>query len=199
MRSITPELQEVFKILCVNNGQNVDIFEHIPTLRNYAEQCNHVTEFGVRWVVSTWALLAGKPAILRSYDKWHPSHFGNEYKGRIERVERVAKENDVDYKFIVGDTLKISIDETDLLFIDTLHTYMQLKGELALHASKVNKYIILHDTTAYAHRGMGPELGGDNVPKGLWDASIEFMAQNPQWKVKQLFQNNSGMAVLEKT
>ena len=36
-----------------------DIFEHLPTLRRYAGQCEHVTELGVRTVVSTWALLAG--------------------------------------------------------------------------------------------------------------------------------------------
>jgi hypothetical protein len=29
-----------------------DIYEHLPTLNNYAQQCNHITECGVRGIVS---------------------------------------------------------------------------------------------------------------------------------------------------
>jgi len=105
MREITSELGQVYTILCSNNGENVDIFEHIPTLKAYAEQCDHVTEFGVRWVVSTWGLLAGKPKIMVSYDI--------NYHERIERVKRVAFENEIDFKFIKANTLNIIIDETE--------------------------------------------------------------------------------------
>ena len=38
-----------------------DINEHLPTLRKYAEECDHITEMGVRWIVSTYAFLAAKP------------------------------------------------------------------------------------------------------------------------------------------
>ncbi len=190
MREITPELGQIYTILCSNNGENVDIFEHTPTLKSYAEQCDHVTEFGVRWVVSTWGLLAGKPKTMVSYDI--------NYHERIERVKKVAAENSIDFKFVRANTLNIVIDGTDLLFIDSLHTYIQLSKELALHASKVRKYIILHDTITYAHHGMGPELGGDLVPKGLLDAMFEFLKVNPNWKVKQQFTNNNGLTVLER-
>ena len=39
-----------------------DIGEHLPVLRRYAAGCGHVTELGVRTVVSTWAFLAGLQA-----------------------------------------------------------------------------------------------------------------------------------------
>ena len=38
-----------------------DIREHLLTLMFYAFECKHITEMGVRDVVSTWAFLAAKP------------------------------------------------------------------------------------------------------------------------------------------
>ena len=45
-----------------------DINQHMPTLKKYAEECDHITEMGVRWVVSTFAFLMGKPKKLVSID-----------------------------------------------------------------------------------------------------------------------------------
>lgn len=185
----TVELQQIFNNLLID-PESVDIHEHLPTLQRYAGLCNHVTEFGVRWVVSTWALLIGQPKTLVSYDI--------NYHERIERVKRVAAENGVDFTFIRDDTTKISIDPTELLFIDTLHTYRQLSRELELHECKVSRFIILHDTTTFAHHGMGPEFGGDNVPLGLVDALNEFLSAHTNWHIKEVFINNNGLTVLER-
>ena len=35
-----------------------DINEHLAVMHKYADECNHITEFGVRTGVSTWAWLA---------------------------------------------------------------------------------------------------------------------------------------------
>lgn len=146
--------------------------------------CNHVTEFGVRWVVSTWALLAGKPSTMVSYDiHYHPN---------ILKTIEVANKNGINFSFVIGDTLKINIESTDLLFIDTLHTYEQLKGELTLHGNKSQKFIIMHDTTKYAHVGM------DGKPIGLVDAIDEFILDNKQWKIKEIRSNNNGLTVLSR-
>jgi hypothetical protein len=45
-----------------------DINQHLETLKNYAAKCQHITEMGVRGIVSTWALLAGKPKTFKCYD-----------------------------------------------------------------------------------------------------------------------------------
>ena len=45
-----------------------DINEHLPTLKRYADECEHITEMGVRWVVSTYAFLMSKPKKLVSID-----------------------------------------------------------------------------------------------------------------------------------
>ena len=32
-----------------------DIYEHLPTLARYGSECNHITECGVRYIVSSYA------------------------------------------------------------------------------------------------------------------------------------------------
>jgi hypothetical protein len=103
----------------------------------------------------------------------------------------VAKQIGVDYGFVLGDTLKVDIEPTELLFIDTLHTYGQLKGELDRHAGKVKKWIILHDTETF---GIKSEIEGES---GLWPAVEEFLAAGG-WKIVERRTNNNGLTVLER-
>ena len=62
---MTLDLENNYTIRC---EQPSDINEHLPTLKKYAEECEHITEMGVRWVVSTFAFMAGLPKKLISYD-----------------------------------------------------------------------------------------------------------------------------------
>lgn len=143
-----------------------DINEHLPTLRMLASLCSTVTEFGVRSGVSTQAFLA-TDAVLTSYDI-DPQPFP------------FFPPN----KFIQASTLDIEIEQTDLLFIDTDHSYKQLSQELALHHAKVNCFIVLHDTTTY-----GKEL----IP-----AIHEFLSKNTEWYLLAQYLNNNGLTVLTK-
>jgi hypothetical protein len=158
----------------------VDIREHLTTLKEYSSECRSITEMGVRSIVSTWALLAGKPERMVSIDICHPSFYG----ANLEEVISSCVEEKIDFKFIQASTLDIVIEETDLLFIDTLHTYDQLKQELFLHGNKSNKFLILHDT----------ESCKEMVP-----AIHEFIQNNPIWKIKKIFENNNGLTILEKS
>ncbi len=85
--------------------------------------------------------------------------------------------------------LKVGIEETDLLFIDTWHVYEQLKEELRLHGSKARKYIVLHDTTTFGENGEGEGR------RGLWPAVEEFLAVG-EFQIKERFQNNNGLTIL---
>lgn len=164
-----------------------DINEHLPALRTLAEECNHITEMGVRFVVSTWAFLLAKPKKLISIDI--------QYYSEIEEAIKLAQEEKIDFSFIVGDTTKIEIEETDLLFIDTLHTYGQLKQELNLHAQKVRKYIAFHDTVTF---GSADEQGPRTFGPGLRPAIYEFLENNSQWYIFKDYTNNNGLLVLKK-
>lgn len=178
-------LQEHYEIACERVS---DINEHVPTLREYASKCDHVTEMGVRSVVSTYGIMMGKPKVMKSYDVIPVESFG------VPRtyLTELAKENGVDFEFTAADVLQIEIEETDMLFIDTLHTYNQLKQELALHAGKVKKYLAFHDTTTYGEIAEG----GQGV--GLWPAIEEFLQDNPNWVVERKDTNNNGFTVLRR-
>jgi len=175
-----------------------DINEHFDTLLKYGSECKKITELGVRGICSTWAFLASRPEKLTSYDLKHPTFFG----GNLEEVTEATNEVGINFEFIEGDSTKIVIDNTDLLFIDTWHTYDQLSLELKLHSGNVNKYIVLHDTTNYeyqdetfrhVHAWQKPFQGG-----GLWKAVEEFLIKNNNWSLKERFVNNNGLTILEK-
>lgn len=162
----------MFEQLCKSTS---DINEHLPTLRDLAKECSHVTEMGVRYIVSTWAFIEANPKTLISIDHKHPSVYG----GDITKVEQACKEKGIVFTFVEGDTREIDIDKTDLLFIDTDHTYEQLKAELKRHSDKVKKYIVLHDTVSC------PEM----LP------AIDEWLEKGVWKLHAHYQNNNGVSV----
>jgi len=157
-----------------------DINEHLPTLRDLAKECEHITEMGVRYCVSTFAFIEGNPKRLVCIDLYHPSHYvpqeGDKY---FTKAVELCSEKGIDLEFIQGDSRTLDIEETDLLFIDTDHTYEQLSIELKRHADKAKKYIVLHDTTSC------PEM---------WQAVEELKG----WKVKERFTNCNGLTILER-
>lgn len=177
-----------------------DINEHMETLKKYASECEHITEMGVRTVVSTWAFLESKPKRLVSIDI-QPCP--------IQLASDLAKTAGIDFEFIQADTSSpdLDIEETDLLFIDTWHVYEQLTVEFKLHSHKAKKYIVLHDTTTFGEFGetaskaiINPMTGEIEMVrrKGLWPAVEEFLKENKNWKVKERFTHNNGLTILER-
>lgn len=190
--------QEHFNGLCNSPS---DINEHLSTLKEYTSKVNHVTEMGVRGVTSTFAFLMGKPKTLISIDIQHPSKFPGG-QANLDLVKQYADESGVDFMFQLGDTTKVNIDPTDFLFIDTWHAYKQLKKELALHHSKVSKYIGFHDTTSFAttdessYEVWGDDWKGEGI--GLWRAIEEFLAEHPEWQIDIRKTNNNGLTILKR-
>lgn len=178
-------LEEIYNEKCVSQS---DINEHLPTLKRYAEDCEHITEMGVRWVVSTFAFMMGQPKKLISFDIDPLENWGI----KTEDLVSLANENGIDFEFKIANTLDLEIEETDLLFLDTDHTYNQVKGELSIHGNKSKKYIIFHDTTSFEFSGMN----GDTI--GIWPAIEEFILENPHWSVHERFTNNNGLTILKR-
>src|SRR5690242_18653503 len=134
-------IQQLYEISLVNPQitQCVDINEHLPVLREYGSKCQHITEMGVRWGASTLAFLVSGAKTLISYDI--------QSTPQIEQIlAHSTIEPHINHQFRLADTLNLEIEPTELLFIDTLHTYNQLIAELRIHEHKVSKFIILHDT-----------------------------------------------------
>ena len=178
-----------------------DINEHLETLKKYAQECDVIVEMGVRSIVSTWAFLVANPKKLISLDLYNPSRFG----GNLQEVYEAASFSDIDFSFVEQDSLSYNIDSCDLLFLDTWHDFLQLKKELTRHHSKVNKYIILHDTVSYGYvdEKSANEMGflndvETNLPKGLWPAIEEFLYHNKNWVILEKRANNNGLTVLKR-
>lgn len=174
---LPPYLPLQFQNVCVTPS---DINEHCPILMALASVHKHVTEFGVRYGTSTVAFLAGKPTKLVSYDMHRQIE--------VDAFKKMAPETE--FVFIEADTLSVDIEETDLLFIDTLHTAKQLSAELFRHAGKVRRTIVMHDTETFGY------LGEDGSAGGLKMALNGFLASSGDWATARHFTNNNGLTVL---
>ncbi len=164
-------LQELFEHNCSTPS---DINEHLPTLKSYYDQCESVTEFGVRGCVSLSAALVSNAKKVVAYDIMNVV---------VPECEKLT--------FIQGNTLEVEIEPTDFLFVDSLHTYGQLKAELERHHAKVNKYIGFHDTHMF---GLNGEDGGE----GLMQAVNEFLFSNEDWVMEYQTSANNGLTIIKR-
>lgn len=157
------------------SSQSCDICEHFPLMLKYGRQSEHITEMGVRDVVSTWGWLASKPKKLICYDYRRSNN--------IEDAYDTAAGLGIDFAFHEADTREIEIEETDLLFIDTEHNYEQMQKELSLHGNKARKFLVFHDT-AWANE--------------MNKAIKEFMEANPHWVDEEEVTNNNGFKIIKR-
>lgn len=165
-------IEERYQELCRTPS---DINFHLPTLRQYADRVEHVTEFGTRACVSLHAFLASKAKKVIAYD-----------------IANVAVPDCEKLVFHNANVLKVCIEPTDLLFIDTLHTFDQLHEELTRFEEMVRRWIIMHDTSMFGACG---EDGG----RGLNAAITEFLSQHPEWNEVYRTDANNGLTILERT
>ena len=159
---------------------NSDITDHLCTLRLLARDCSHITEFGVRTGNSSIAFLAGLPLTgqLHSYDLNPPGFVAPEDVGSR-------------WHFTQANTGELQdIEPTDMLFLDTLHTYEQVRLELR-HANRSRKWLVFHDTELF---GINGECGQPGISRAIQ----EFCEQNPHWKTFAACRHNNGLLILER-
>jgi len=184
-----------------------DINEHLPTLYKYAKECSHITECGVRKVVSSYAF--GNAIKRKSSNKLILIDI--EKSDEIEPFFDECEYSDINVVFHEESDLTCPMEPTELLFIDTWHVYGQLKRELQRWHCSVSKYIILHDTTVDGEVGESVRMSNDiekeicesgfteeEIRKGLWPAVEEFLVNHPEWRLKERFTNNNGLTILER-
>ncbi len=167
-----------------------DINQHLPILFEAAQECDHITELGVRSGASTRAFLYANPKKYIAYDLCIDE--------KVNELFEYSKSIGKEYFYIKEDVLKIEIEQTDFLFIDTYHCYEQLTQELKLHSEKVNRYIGFHDTFTYGR--VGENLPQQNFvgTKGIMYAIEEFLNENKNWKIVHDVDYNNGLIIIEK-
>lgn len=179
-------------------NKNSDIQEHLPVLYKYAQIVNSIVELGCRTGNSTIAFLNGlkKDGWMKSYDNWSEGNENRIFNPPIEILikEKIAKEEGLNFKIITANDLEIEIPECDLLFIDTEHNGNQIYKELILHANKIKKYIIMHDTVTF---GLFPE-NKNEINRGMMFGIIPFLINHKEWHVKEHYLNCNGLLILEK-
>jgi len=163
-----------------------DIYLHCPTLKQLASECNHVTEMGSRYGVSTIALMSGAPQHLIAYDIDERA-----IETLTKNIAPLAPEGTV-FEAKLGDSCQIEIAPTDMLFIDTFHVYAVLSAELKRHHKNVSKYIICHDTTGFQ------DQGENGSTPGIRSAVIDFIKKDNPWSIKREYRYNNGLMVLKR-
>ena len=186
-----------------------DINEHLPTLCNYAKECESVFETGVRGVVSSWAFVFG---LLNNTNPTRRIFLNDITNCNIEELISQTQTLPIKIDYAWQNNLTLNLDRTyDLTFIDTWHIYGQLKRELEKFSKITNKYIIMHDTTVDEWLGetircdwnvdeqsIQSGFPVDEITKGLWPAIEEFLQSNNEWVLHKRYYNNNGLTILRK-
>jgi hypothetical protein len=147
-------------------------------IKHRFKQCESYTEFGVNQGATLAAAMLENPKVIRGYDialrpYLYAAHLFSEY----------AIDNNIDYRIYEKNTLNITIEPVDLLYIDTRHIYSHLKKESELHGDKVKKYIIFHDT--YEQKELGR-------------AVREYVDNNSMWSIITECKQNVGFMTIER-
>jgi hypothetical protein len=182
-----------------------DIYEHLPTLRLLTHNCTHITECGVRSVVSSYSFAVG----LKDKPNNKLIQVDLDTNDAVVNFGKLCLSEGVYVTFYKQSDLDCPLEATDLLFIDTWHIYGQLKRELARWHPYVQKYIVMHDTTVDEWQGETVRNGWnaeqqskesglpvEEIKMGLWPAIEEFLRNNKDWFLLARYFNNNGLTVL---
>jgi cephalosporin hydroxylase len=163
-------------------NRQTDMCEHLPWISEIVSKFKHATEFGVGYAQSTRGFLR-HDIEMHSYEIQVYPETDEYFKDAIAAGRNVTLH--------VESTLEADVAPTDVLLVDSYHSYDQVVQELALHAHKVKKYIFLHDTTLFGELGQGME-------KGIWPAIQEFLDSHPEWQLVERRTNCNGMTLIER-
>lgn len=136
-------------------------------LKRVAEQCESYTEFGVnQGTTLATVMLTNTVKKIRAVDIKLAA-----YNPAKPFFEQYAKDNSIDYSITEASTLDISIEPTDMLYIDTVHNCNHLMKEINKHINRVHKYVIFHDTEI------------SQGPQKLSVCIKQFVSTHPEWEV----------------
>ena len=159
-----------------------DYCEQHDAVRKYAKNCKTYAELGVhQGGTLANALLAGFKYVEGIDIDMH------RYEKFLKPIaEDYAKENKIVLKMkeVSSITLDSMGPKVDMLLIDSYHRDYHMAQELKLHAPRVNKYIIAHDT-------MKPD-------EQLHDTLERYCFDTMEWKVAERGTTNVGYTVLER-
>lgn len=146
------------------------IVKDFDVLTSLAKTVDSITELGVRRCFSAYAWLLGQPKKFVGVDisRWP----------EWDQLEKDVEGTDIELELIVANDIEVELEETDLLFIDSLHTYDHVTKQLELHADKAKKYIVFHDALDFDGKPAQVHLD-----LGVYNAIMDFLDKTEEWKV----------------
>jgi hypothetical protein len=184
-----------------------DINEHLFVLRSLAKECSSVVEIGLRTMVSSWGILMGLSESQSASRSYLGIDIAPPPVGILHIASRLAEANGISFNFVQANDMDIDIAPTEMLFIDSLHTYCHLTYELEKFSSKVSKYIAMHDTSdPWGNKNDGSYHGNYSeyprtyncAKQGLWPAVEDFLQRHPEWILYHRSFNNHGFTILKR-
>lgn len=172
---------EIKRLQAGQHGE--EYIAHHKALIEKAKDCKVIKEIGVCQGGTLAALLLTNPEKLIGIDI-SPKYFEPYQK----HFYQYSKENNIDFEFIAGDSHNPKLSsEVDLLHIDSLHRPDHLMKELIIHAPKVKKYIVFHDTANY------------KTSSGLFVTIAKYITEIEQeWRIVDHYIHRVGYTVIER-
>jgi len=191
------EMNDLYLIYRRHQGAKSAISPFLPRLRELAAGCNHVVEFGVKGGASSSALLLGAERVT-SYDiATTPDALA---------LQAIVGER---WDYRIEDSRTARVPECDMLFVDSLHTFAQVRAEL-VHADQVTRRLVFHDVTTFGEVGAQGETGRQSwiyvagrgscpdAHLGIRPAIDELMIRDPSWRIVERHTDSHGLLVLER-
>jgi hypothetical protein len=186
------DLESIYRRHC---EAGTAISAHLPRLRELAAGLDTVVEFGVKRGASSSALLLGAKRVV-SFDVIATPE--------AKALKEVAGER---WDYRIEDSRAADVPECDLMFVDSLHTYEQVRAE-AVHADRARRYLVFHDVSTFGEVGAVGETGRQSwtyvagrgsVPmqhRGIRPAIDELMIRDPSWRIIERRVESHGLLVL---
>ncbi len=168
---------------------------HLPRLRALAAGLPLAVEFGVKRGGSSSALLLGAQHVL-SYDLVETP--------QARELEAAAGDS---WEYRIGDSRTADVRACDLLLVDSLHTYAQVRAELQRWAGRVRRWLVFHDSVTFGSIGADGETGRwlhagpPPIPPealGIRPAVDELMIADDTWRIVSHETASHGLLVLER-
>ena len=199
-----PKLRQQYEIARVTPS---DIHEHLGLLRLLAHQCASAVEIGVKGMGSTWGILKGLSEDTSEPRSYLGIDTGPHPAAVLRYAKKVAEECGIAFDVLQVSELNADIGTTDLLFINSFHTYTHLMYELETFSPKVAKFIALPYTNIPSAYFNDPAYLGDYsefpclydpLKRGIWLAMEDFLKRHREWALYERRFNNNGFTVLRR-
>ena len=180
---------------------------YLVDLMKLAYECDTITEIGMFQGHSISAFLRTRPKKLTGYDIDISPINANTFN------RLCPKNTELHFKQDNSLTMDV-IDECDLLFIDSVHSYEHVIQELTRHGNQAQKFIVVHDTNYptdtrvvvwhYEHDGFKSKsqiaIAANLQYKKVGDAVKEFVDNsNGLWYHYKELTEQSGMMVIARS